>query len=79
MARISPSYQYNLSTALAVGAGSMSRSMATTATFWLALVKARSYPPLVAGSRGRFLGLSPGACGGAPLGSSPSRARRASG
>jgi hypothetical protein len=44
MARIYPSYRYNLSTTLAEGAGSMSRSIATTVTFWLALVKARSYP-----------------------------------
>jgi hypothetical protein len=61
MARIFPSYRYNISTVLAEGRGSMSRSMATTTMFWLALVKARSYPPpLMAGSRGRFLGLSPG-------------------
>jgi hypothetical protein len=58
MEGISPSYRYNLSTPLAEDAGSMSRSMATIAMFWLALVKARSYPrppPLVAGSRAASL------------------------
>jgi hypothetical protein len=44
MEGISPSYRYNLSTPLAEDAGSMSRSMATIAMFWQALVKARSYP-----------------------------------
>jgi hypothetical protein len=40
--RISPSWQYNLSTLLAEGTSKASRSVAM---FWQALVKAVCYPP----------------------------------
>jgi hypothetical protein len=59
MVRISPSWRYNLSTALVECAGSMSRSVATAAMFWLALAMV-GIGPLTAGSGARLLGLSSG-------------------
>jgi hypothetical protein len=44
MVRISPNWQYNLSTPSMEGGGSVSRSVTVAATFWLALAMAGRYP-----------------------------------
>jgi hypothetical protein len=62
MVRISPSWQYNLSTPSVEDGGNVSRSMSVVATFWLALVKVGHPPPspLTADGGSHSLGLSLG-------------------
>jgi hypothetical protein len=60
MERISLNWWYNLSTPSLDGGGNVSRSAAIVAMFWIALVNAERWPPLVADGRRHSLGLSSG-------------------